>query len=212
MRILHALSQRPEATGSGIYVRAMVREAFHAGHENFLLAGIPADDRPRLDCLTGDQCAFVHFETGSLPFPVVGMSDVMPYPSRRFSDLTAADLDGDFSALLSPDFTFLLRRTGPGPAGGPGLRLPVGPRPTSPASRRCWGICPGPIAGLVELPRLKSLDTPFPDDEASFEECLAAAIRDQIEAVRQEPKMDPALTGPHPGKILLDPGVRSGVE
>ena len=78
MRILHALSQRPEATGSGIYVRAMVREAFHAGHENFLLAGIPSDDQPQLDCLTGDQCAFVHFETGGLPFPVVGMSDVMP--------------------------------------------------------------------------------------------------------------------------------------
>ena len=93
MRILHALSQRPEATGSGIYVRAMVREAFRAGHENFLLAGIPSDDQPQLDCLTGDQCAFVHFETGSLPFPVVGMSDVMPYPSRRFSDLTAADLE-----------------------------------------------------------------------------------------------------------------------
>ena len=93
MRILHALSQRPEATGSGIYVRAMVREAFRAGHENFLLAGIPSGDQPQLDCLTGDHCSFVHFETGSLPFPVVGMSDVMPYPSRRFSDLTAADLE-----------------------------------------------------------------------------------------------------------------------
>ena len=86
MRILHALSQRPEATGSGIYVRAMVREAFRAGHENFLLAGIPSGDQPQLDCLNGDQCSFVHFETGSLPFPVVGISDAMPYPSRRFSD------------------------------------------------------------------------------------------------------------------------------
>jgi hypothetical protein len=55
MRILHALSQRPEATGSGIYVRGMAREAFRAGHENFLLAGIPAEDEPQLECLTDDH-------------------------------------------------------------------------------------------------------------------------------------------------------------
>ncbi len=48
----------------------------------------------------------------------------------------------------------------------------------------------------MDLPRLKSLDTPYPEDEASFEGRLAAAIRDQIKAVRQEPKMDPALLTP----------------
>jgi glycosyltransferase involved in cell wall biosynthesis len=37
---------------------------------------------------------------------------------------------------------------------------------------------------------------PLPEDEASFEEHLAAAIQDQLQAVRQEPKMDPALLSP----------------
>lgn len=40
MRILHLLSQRPDATGSGIYVQAMLREARAKGHQNFLVAGI----------------------------------------------------------------------------------------------------------------------------------------------------------------------------
>ena len=43
MRILHLLSQRPEATGSGIYIQAMIREAARRGHENFLLAGAPGE-------------------------------------------------------------------------------------------------------------------------------------------------------------------------
>jgi len=41
MKILHLLSQRPEATGSGIYLQAMIREAARRGHENFLLPHLP---------------------------------------------------------------------------------------------------------------------------------------------------------------------------
>jgi glycosyltransferase involved in cell wall biosynthesis len=383
VRILHALSQRPEATGSGIYVRAMVREAFRAGHENFLLAGIPSGDQPQLDCLTGDQCSFIHFETGSLPFPVVGMSDVMPYPSRRFSDLTAADMEryekcfADRLERVVKDFqpdlihshhlwllTSLIKRSFPknpvvttchgsdlrqfqkcrdlqprvqsgcahldgiialsqaqkqeiirlygfsadqvsvvgvgynqsifypepkpvpppvemvyagklsrakgvpwmlralsgitesswilhliGGGDGPekeeslalaknlGGRVRVhGPLPQEklaeifrhshllilpsfyeglalvllealacdcrlvstnfPGLEEVLGELPQTYCRLVDLPRLKSLDTPFPEDEASFEIRLGAAIRDQIKAVQQEPKMDPDLLTP----------------
>jgi hypothetical protein len=55
MKILHLLSQRPEATGSGIYMQAMIREAARRGHENFLLAGalerqiLAARERPEVD-------------------------------------------------------------------------------------------------------------------------------------------------------------------
>jgi glycosyltransferase involved in cell wall biosynthesis len=65
-----------------------------------------------------------------------------------------------------------------------------------PGLEEVLGDLPGSYCRLVDLPRLKSLDTPFPEDEASFEERLAAAIRGQIAAVRQEPKMDPALLTP----------------
>ena len=40
LKILHLLSQRPDSTGSGIYVQAMLREAANRGHTNFLMAGI----------------------------------------------------------------------------------------------------------------------------------------------------------------------------
>lgn len=88
MRILHLLSQRPEATGSGIYVRAMIAAAAARGHENFMLAGIPGDSRPEVPELPPDHCRFVRFAGVDLPFAVVGMSDAMPYDSCRFIDLT----------------------------------------------------------------------------------------------------------------------------
>ena len=93
MKILHLLSQIPEATGSGIYLQALLRHAAQRGHENYLLAGIPADfpaaqKFSELHCCEHSVVRFDH----ELPFAVVGMSDVMPYPSTRFCDLSAADL------------------------------------------------------------------------------------------------------------------------
>ena len=92
MKILHLLSQRPEATGSGIYIQAMIREAARRGHENFLLAGVPRGEELPPAGLAA-ACEFVTFHGGDLPFPVVGMSDVMPYPSRRFSDLSPPEVE-----------------------------------------------------------------------------------------------------------------------
>ena len=99
MRILHVLSQRPEATGSGIYVRAMIAAAARRGHENFLLAGVPGRIPPEVPELPADHCRFVHFGTADLPFDVVGMSDVMPYPSCRFIDLSAANIEAYHAAF-----------------------------------------------------------------------------------------------------------------
>jgi glycosyltransferase involved in cell wall biosynthesis len=93
MKILHLLSQRPEATGSGIYIQAMIREAARRGHENFLLAGVPQGEGPQQDVLGADASEFVRFQGGDLPFAVVGMSDIMPYPSTRFADLSPMDVE-----------------------------------------------------------------------------------------------------------------------
>ena len=93
MRILHLLSQRPECTGSGIYLQNIMRQAAAAGHRNFLVAGIPLDSSPLLACIDGEDCSFVTFSGGDLPFPVPGMSDVMPYTSSRFRDLSTGEIE-----------------------------------------------------------------------------------------------------------------------
>lgn len=92
MRILHLLSQRPDATGSGIYVQAMIRESRARGHQIFLVAGIDSESCVPAD-IGSNACSFVEFSGKDLPFPIVGMSDVMPYPSKRFRDLTPQELD-----------------------------------------------------------------------------------------------------------------------
>ena len=42
-KILHVLSQRPEMTGSGIYLEALIRESQKYGFSNYWVADVPAD-------------------------------------------------------------------------------------------------------------------------------------------------------------------------
>lgn len=92
LKILHLLSQRPDSTGSGIYVQAMLREAANRGHSNFLIAGIASGQKPNIESIPADACEFVEFNGKDLSFEVVGMTDVMPYPSKRFCDLNDSEL------------------------------------------------------------------------------------------------------------------------
>jgi glycosyltransferase involved in cell wall biosynthesis len=92
LNLLHVLSQRPDSTGSGIYIQAMLREAADRGHRNFLVAGIPHDQPALLDGKADDNCAFVRFGGPDIALPIVGMSDVMPYASARFCDLSSGEL------------------------------------------------------------------------------------------------------------------------
>jgi glycosyltransferase involved in cell wall biosynthesis len=100
VKILHLLNQRPDSTGSGIYIQAMIREAAACGHENYLVAGIPSGRLGGLDCIDSDQCHFVQFGEAGISYPIVGMSDVMPYPSTRWCDLTNTDMD-EYEASFS---------------------------------------------------------------------------------------------------------------
>ncbi len=82
-------------TGSGTVVREMWRSAGQAGDERYLICcGYPSDD---FDDVFGENVSVVTFtssnETGDLPFPVPGMSDVMPYESLQYVDLTVAQRD-----------------------------------------------------------------------------------------------------------------------
>ncbi len=92
-RVLHLLSQRPSLTGSGVTLDALVRNAAAAGWEQQVVVGVPADDAfPEVGGLDNDHIHTLRFETPELPFPVPGMSDVMPYRSTRWSDMSPDQL------------------------------------------------------------------------------------------------------------------------
>ena len=93
LKILHLLSQRPDSTGSGIYVQAMIREAAACGYDNYLIAGVTSDGCDDTDCIEPDKSMFVNFHHADISFHITGMSDVMPYESTRFCDLSEEDLN-----------------------------------------------------------------------------------------------------------------------
>ena len=61
LKILHVLSQRPDSTGSGIYLQAMVREAIACGYDNFVIAGLGSTGCDDTGCIEGDKSIFVKF-------------------------------------------------------------------------------------------------------------------------------------------------------
>lgn len=86
MRILCISAQKPDSTGSGVYLAETVASMTAAGHQVAVIAGIDKDDSPQL--APGVEFFPVRFRTPELPFPVCGMSDVMPYEATRYRDMT----------------------------------------------------------------------------------------------------------------------------
>lgn len=88
MKILHITAQKPDSTGSGVYLKETVSALNRLGHSQAIIAGIAPEDKPEFP--SGIMFRPVRFETPELPFPVVGMSNVMPYRATRYCDLTPA--------------------------------------------------------------------------------------------------------------------------
>ncbi|MEA5060387.1 MAG: glycosyltransferase family 4 protein [Candidatus Pelethousia sp.] len=87
MRILHVLAQLPYGTGSGIYFTNIIKELAQCGHEQCAVFAL--QDGGLFEQLPAERQYPVFFKTEKLPFPVPGMSDVMPYDSIKYSDMTA---------------------------------------------------------------------------------------------------------------------------
>jgi len=88
MRILHALAQRPGKTGSGVFLQQLFKTGNKQNHEQAVIAGVPiGEQNPDIENLKPQNFYPVLFESEELDFPVVGMSDVMPYASTKYSDL-----------------------------------------------------------------------------------------------------------------------------
>jgi glycosyltransferase involved in cell wall biosynthesis len=92
MRILHIISQKPDFTGSGKYVQEMILQGRAKGHEPFLVAGVSAEFTVPAELIAPENVKLVRFDGHDLAFPVMGMSDVMPYPSTVCSALTRLQL------------------------------------------------------------------------------------------------------------------------
>ncbi|MGF6991111.1 glycogen(starch) synthase [Lachnospiraceae bacterium PM6-15] len=86
MKILSILAQKPSSTGSGIFLTELVNGFSKLNCKQAVIAGISEGDQVALP----EDVLFypVYFDSEALPFPVVGMSDVMPYKSTRYKEMT----------------------------------------------------------------------------------------------------------------------------
>lgn len=85
MKILSITAQKPDSTGSGVYLTETVRGFAALGHQQAVIAGVYRDDRFSLP--EGVVKYPVYFDTPELPFHIPGMSDEMPYPSTVYSQM-----------------------------------------------------------------------------------------------------------------------------
>jgi glycosyltransferase involved in cell wall biosynthesis/SAM-dependent methyltransferase len=97
LRVLMPLCQKVGATGSGVVVREVVDQLARRGVSSLVLCGAEAGEpsgslfeSPAIDV---ESVVFGSGQGPDLPFPIVGMSDRMPYPSTRFLDLTVEQLE-----------------------------------------------------------------------------------------------------------------------
>lgn len=85
MKILHIIAQLPSRTGSGVYFSNMIDGFKKYSYQQKAIFGIQEDYD--WDILDKEDSYPVNFKTRELPFPIVGMSNVMPYEATLYSDL-----------------------------------------------------------------------------------------------------------------------------
>ncbi len=90
MKILHLISQYPSKTGSGIYLTEVYKNFKSMNYIQKVVCAMNSDD---VIDVNFNDVEIIKFKSDELPFPVVGMSDVMPYESFLFSDLVGEKLE-----------------------------------------------------------------------------------------------------------------------
>ncbi len=117
MRILHVIAQKPGETGSGIFLKNLIKIGAQKQYKQYVIAGIAVGE-DKYSRAMPEEVIFcpVYFESPDLPFPVVGMSDVMPYKSTKYSELTeemlkmwmkAFKLELEKAKLFKPDIIIM---------------------------------------------------------------------------------------------------------
>jgi glycosyltransferase involved in cell wall biosynthesis len=93
MKLLHILSQRPGRSGSGVFLQAMVRQAALSGLQQHVIVTGPSAQAQELPGLAPDALSCVTLPQAAAPFDAPGNSDVMPYPSTVFSQMTPLQVE-----------------------------------------------------------------------------------------------------------------------
>lgn len=85
MKILHVLAQLPERTGSGVYYSNMIEGFKKYKYKQKAIFG--DQDDYKWDILDEKDQYPVSFKSQEIPFPIAGMSDVMPYENTLYSSM-----------------------------------------------------------------------------------------------------------------------------
>ena len=172
MKILSITAQKPNSTGSGVYLTELVKSFARDGHEQAAVYGITAEDTAEFpEGVKTFPVIFDSMKDGGVPYHVVGMSDMMPYTATRYADLTGEMIEQFEKAFINavgravgetkPDIiichhlyllTSLVRKHFP--------------------NERIYGISHG--TDLRQFKNLNNCNSPY------TEECGLRAIRDDI--------------------------------
>ncbi|CAH2215382.1 glycosyltransferase family 4 protein [Tepidibacter aestuarii] len=93
MKILHITAQKPFKTGSGVYAKKIIEQFDKKGFKQAIIAGISSEETIDINTNLSLEEYPVYFNIKEMHFPVVGMSDVMPYESTRYRDLDEDMID-----------------------------------------------------------------------------------------------------------------------
>ncbi len=91
MRILHVIAQIPTKTGSGVYYSNIIEEFKKYNYKQKAIYA--SQDKYCFDVLPYEDQYPIVFKTEEIPFPIVGMSDVMPYENTQYSSMTEEMID-----------------------------------------------------------------------------------------------------------------------
>lgn len=104
MKILHVITQKPNSTGSGVYMCGAIEGFKSLGYKQAVIAGISKfDDESIFD----ENVSFypVKYNSSQMPFDVLGMSDVMPYKSTRYRDL-----NNEMTSIIKDNYKNIIKK------------------------------------------------------------------------------------------------------
>lgn len=106
MKVLHVSAQKPDSTGSGIYMSGIINGFRKLNIKQCAIVGIDISNSiEKIEVKFGNEVGIypVVYNSGVLDFNIPGMSDSMPYNSTRYRDLTSEQtkfIISEFSKLI----------------------------------------------------------------------------------------------------------------